>query len=185
MDDMKINPIHQYAPGEKINPIHHLYEQSEYRSIITKNNIGNIRGNKLYTRVGGYDIFTSLNDTIIVDTSNRNVIIQREEEETLTPADERKYLLLLTSNDDSEEGLSNEWFSVIGRQEAFDLIVLFADNIDIQNSYILAETIRMKDAIPVFSFLKMCIDKELVQNPTGFDYSDYATEIFDDIEEEE
>ena len=184
MDDLKINPIHQYAPGEKINPIRHVMEQTPTQTIITKKNIGNVRGNMIYTRLGGYDIYAPLDSVISIDSEQRNVFIFDKEDNTTSPANERQYLLLFVSQDESEID-DFMWIMTYGRQEAFNQIVELADVMNLQESLILAETVRLKGAISMYSFVKQCIDKEVVENPTGFDYTDYSTEVFDDIEEEE
>ena len=98
-------------------------------------------------------------------------IIKRKE---LTPADEREYLLLLSYYD---EKMENTYQGCVGRQNVFDFIKSIIEEIDIERSLILAETVQLKDAINIYDFMKDCILNQTVVNDDGFDIEDYVVNI--------
>ena len=84
-----------------------------------------------------------------------------------------------------EDGDFEDTFrGIIGRQNVFDTIVELIDLIDLKQSKILAETTQLKGAISLFEFTKMCVDKNLVNNPTGFDPYEYDDVLYDEYSEE-
>ena len=167
-------PFVQYKPGEKINPFVSVDPRSPGENVKVLNKINSSVGNYVYFKADKYDLYVPLNDTIVVDELGRNIVVYDQADESLTPANERNYLILCATVDGSG---GQEYLSIKGRQNVFDTIVDMADVLDFQESIILAETTALKDAISLFEFMKMCVDKELVENRTGFDpyeYGDYV-----------
>lgn len=169
-------PFVQYAPGEKRNPFVSVNPNNpgDNVRVINKNNLENVVGGFLHLKINEYDLYVPLDDTIVVEERGKNVLVYDKDDEAVTPANERNYLILCATNDGSG---GQEYLSIKGRQNVFDTIVAMADVLDFQESIILAETTALKDAISLFEFMKMCVDKELVENHTGFDpyeYGDYV-----------
>ena len=96
----------------------------------------------------------------------------------LTPPDQRQYLVLLEYYN---EELQNTYQGFVGRQNVFDYIKSIVEDIDLDKSLILTETVQYKDAINIYDFMKECIISGSVKNDDGFDIDDYNI----DIEEEE
>ena len=140
--------------------------------IITKEDKQYVRGDKLYVKYKGIGIYADIDDAISINTYNDEFYIFRHDE--LSPPTDREYLLLLVYNDES---LMDTFLGISGRQDVFDYIVNNAELIDFVESKILAETTKMKDMWTVYKFMKMCIDNEMVENPTGFDPEDYGSMI--------
>ena len=87
------------------------------------------------------------------------------------------YVGLPVYNEEQE----NTYQGFVGRQTVFDYIKSIADEIDLDKSLILTETVQYKDAINIYDFMKECIISGSVQNDDGFDIDDYII----NIEEEE
>lgn len=171
----KINPIikHNIDNNGKINPIMDFKDRNEFQYIITKKDKEHIRGDNLFININGYNIYADIDDAILINTHNKMVYIYHNEE--MSPSEEREYLILLvySSNNDIEY----TYQGIIGRQESFDYIVSHKDILDFDQSKILAENTKMKDMITIYAFMKLCIDKDLVNNPTNFDPEDYGTNV--------
>ena len=173
----KTNPIIQYdANTKKVSPIMKALERNEFQYVITKNDREHVRGDKLCVEIQGIYFYADIDDAILVNTRTKEIRVYHPEE--LDPPEKREYLILMVYNDDLEEaGVQNTYQGMVGRQETFDFIIQYAGMLDFDKSMILAETTKMKDMISIYKFMKMCIDQEAVENPTGFDPDDYGSEI--------
>lgn len=170
-DGTKVNPIIQYDESvKKINPMIKSTDRNEFQYVITKNDRQHVRGNKLCIDLKGIHVYTDIDNAVLVNTLSNEIYIYYPEE--LAPSEEREYLLLMVFND---EELDNTYQGIVGRQETFDYIVENAEILDFDKSMIMAETTKMKDMITIYEFMKMCIDHETVENPTGFDPDDYGS----------
>ena len=146
--------------------------------VITKADKQYVKGERLYVKYKGVGIYADIDDAISINTYNDEIYIFRHDE--LTPPEDREYLLLLVYNDETVE---NSYLGISGRQEVFNFIVNNAEYIDCVESKIMAETTKMKDMWTLYQFAKMCVDNEMVENPTGFDPTEYGTLVVSDIEE--
>lgn len=181
------NPFVQHDDDGKVVPTYQLGDVNDRdQTIITRNTPGAILQNKLFTRISGWDLYTDIDDTIIIDRHGANIFILRNAiEDDISPANEREYLLLLVGLEGTEEEFEDTFRGVIGRQNVFETVLSIVDVIDLHKSKILAETTKLKGAISLFQFMKMCVDKDLVDNPWRFDPYDYDDANYDDIIEED
>ncbi len=169
----KVNPIIQYDESvRKINPLIKSTDRNEFQYVITKKDRQHVRGDKICVEIGGFYIYTDIDNAMLVNTLTKEVHIYYAEE--LSPSEEREYLILMVYLDDEME---NAYQGMVGRQETFDYIVENAELLDFDKSMIMAETTKLKDMITIYEFMKMCIDQETVNNPTGFDPDDYGSEV--------
>ena len=169
----KKNPIIQYDESvKKINPIIKSTDRTPFQFVITKKDRQHVRGDKICVEVGGFYIYTDIDNAMLVNTLTKEVYIYYPEQ--LAPSEEREYLILMVYNDES---MDNTYQGMVGRQETFDYLVENAEILDFDRTMIMAETTKLKDMITIYEFMKMCIDQETVKNPTGFDPDDYGSEI--------
>lgn len=180
INKIKINPFVQTNGEKSFNPIVYLDGRDNDTGvlIITKENREYVKGDRLYVKYKGIGIYCDIDDAISINTYNDELYIFRHDE--LTPPKDREYLLLLVFND---EELENSFLGMSGRQDVFDFIVNNAENLDFIESKILAETTKMRDMWNLYKFMKMCIDNEMVSNPTGFDPTDYGAFVESDLED--
>ena len=178
--------IVEHGKDYKVNLIRKLGEGPEQR-IIDKSTPGAIIGTSLTFKVPGssYTIFSSVDDIVYIDDNNETVFIGREANKKdkvnkplLTPVTERRYLLLpvYLESEDVDGSAGYAFFDLIGRQSVFDWMVENASLVDLFTSRVMAETTKLNEAASFFDFLKMCVKKELVNNPTDFDPDEYYIE---------
>lgn len=180
-----INPFQQHDDQGRMIPFYQIGDENDKdQVIVNRNTPGAIRQNKLFVRVSGWDLYTDAEDTIVLDYHGANIYVFKNSiEEDITPANEREYLLLLVGLEDSDFG--DTFQGVIGRQNVFETVLDIMDTIDLHKSRIMAETTQLKGAISLYQFMKMCVDKNLVDDPWRFDPYDYDDANYDDIIEEE
>ena len=150
-------------------------ENNKNEIVITKNDTSYIRGNMLYFKYKDIDIYTDLDNAIYINTKNDTIQIMKYKE--LSPPEQREYVLLLEYHNND---LSNVFQGIIGRQETFDYIKSIIEEIDIEKSIILTETVQLKDALNIYEFMKECILNGTVINDDGFDIEEYNVTIDDD-----
>lgn len=79
---------------------------------------------------------------------------------------EVKEYLVLTQN--SEDG-TTEFQFIIGRSATYEYLKSVIDTIDLDESYVIVETVKIKDRITVYEFLKMCKDRQLFDDDFDVD----------------
>ena len=177
-----IDPLTHYDENGRVIIAHEIGDPSQDQEIINRWTPGAVAGDKLFKRIGGYDLYTDITDTIVIDRRGANIFIFKDKiEEDITPAAEREYLLLLVGLEDTD--FEDTFRGVVGRQNVFETILGIIDLIDLHESKILAETTQLKGAISIYQFMRMCVDKNLVDNPDRFDPYDWEDTVYEDMEE--
>ena len=173
------NPI-SFSDDWKSKGIYFLGDTNNNSEIvITKNDRAYVRGDQLYFKYKDINIYTDLDNIIYINT--KTDIIQIKKYKELSPPEEREYLILLVYYD---EELPNTYQGFIGRQNVFDYLKSIAEEIDIEQSLILVETVEFKNAINIYEFMKECILNGTVENNDGFDIEEYYIKTTDIIENE-
>ena len=177
-DNVKINPFIETNGEKSVSPIVYLdgRDNDEGVLLISKEDKQYIKGDRLFVKYKGIGIYSDIDDIISINTYNDEIYVFRHDE--LTPPEDREYLLLLVYN---AEDCIDTFMGISGRQEVFNFIVNNAELLDCIQSKILAETTKMQDMWTLYRFAKMCIDNEMVENPTGFDPDDYGSFVEEDI----
>lgn len=164
----KIKAIKTYEDWQKPKGIYFLGEGNENEIVITKNDPVHVRDNRLYFNYKGIAIYADIDNIIYIDKNSDTIQIIKHKE--LAPPEQREYLLLLVYHD---EELENTFQGYIGRQNVFDFIKSIIEEIDIEKSLIIAETVQFKDALNIYEFMKECILNDMVLNDDGFDIEEY------------
>ena len=137
---------------------------------ITKENRSNVVGDSIYVKVNGVDVYAPMDCAIVLHPYRNEMRI--EHNKVLEDPKDRQYLILIKLLDyDTDEDGSNSYEIVQGRQDAFDFLAN-SEVIDFKESWILVDTVSMKDMVSCFDFMVQCIDNDLVENPDGFDPRD-------------
>ena len=76
-----------------------------------------------------------------------------------------------------------EWKLCYGRQEAYDFIKSFIEQIDLVESYIVSEKNTIEEKVHVIEFLRHVLETGKIEDP-GFDPDDYMQGDYDPDEEE-
>lgn len=178
-NSIKVNPFINTDGEKNTSPIVYLDGRDSQDSgvlLISKEDKQYIRGDRLYVKYKGIGIYSDIDDVISINTYNDEIYVFRHDE--LTPPEDREYLLLLVFND---EEVPDTFLGISGRQYVFDYLVANAELFDWTESKILAETTKMQDMWTIFRFAKMCINNEMVKNPSGFDPDDYGAYVEEEI----
>lgn len=113
------------------------------------------------------------------ETQMRKAIIV-EDDKTKKGHEEKEYLLLITMFNDGDP--ISEFAIVTGRTLARQYIIDNIYDMDIQNSYVLVEGLKLEERITVYAFM---VHIEPYYDNKPFDIEIYNTEDFDADEDEE
>ena len=160
-----IKPISFGKKGEKIsyNPIDFLDNSinGKYKKAILKTteNGKYVRGNMLFYKMNGIEIYTDINNIIFVDEANHNLIIRDYENalDEIAPSDpeQKQYIVLYTDNDyDEDNDIPLRWESYVGRDNAYQSIKINLPIIDFDKSIVLVDNVPLKDALTVRQFIE-------------------------------
>lgn len=138
-----------------------------------------VRGNLLYYKFNGVEIYTESTNIIFVDTKDKTIFIRREEnveaEINPTKPEDKEYILLYTDlgyEEDLEE-FPLRWEAVIGRKTAYDNIKANIDVIDVDKSLVLVDTVPLKESLTVRQFMNYIKNGNIIEDDT-FDVNDYS-----------
>ena len=168
-EDKPKNPF--VITGKKpINPFYNIESESNgpdrYAILKTTDNGRYIRGNMLFYKYKGIEIYTEINNAIFVDTINDTITIKDYgktlEEINPTNPEERQYLIIVVSDEDADDMYT--WDAMIGRTTMYNYIV---NNIDIKymdpdKSIVLTDNVALKDALSVTQFVNYLKNGNLV-----------------------
>ena len=105
--------------------------------------------------------------------------------EDIDMGESKPYLILMqdVDNDNDDTYKEGRWISVRGRDSAFSYLESEAFGIDIVHSYVLSGNIHLGEEVSVYSFMRLCIEKNKVRtNLTVDDLDDYALTINPDMD---
>ena len=176
------NPLIFYDKDEKIkiNPIYiiedHPNDKNRFAILRTTENGKYVRGDSLYFKLGGFEIYTEINNAIFVDLINKTVFIKEYQKvvEEITPVDpeKRQYIIMMKNiNNDTDE---YRWEAMEGRSTMYNFIVDNIEdlNIDPENSFVLTENVPYKDALTVYQFIQYLKNADLVEED-GLDIDEW------------
>ena len=172
-----------FTESRKIKPFVNLNEtpngEKRFAILRTTENGKYVRGDKLWFKLDGVEIYTDINSIIFVDMVSKTFVVQSADKilKEIIPEDpnHRQYILLMKRYESNEEIF--QWESMTGRIETYNYIV---DNIEIMGidpkaSFVLTENVPYKDALTIADFVRYLKNSELVEND-GFEIDDYIYE---------
>lgn len=168
-DNIKINPIYMIED--------HPNDKDRFAILRTTENGKYVRGDSLFFRLGGFEIYTEINNAIFVDLKNKTVFIKEYQKvmEEITPVDpeKRQYIIMMKCCD--SDGDYYLWEAMEGRSTMYNYIVdnIDSQNIDPQKSFVLTENVPYKDALTVYQFIQYLKNADLVGDD-GFDIDDWT-----------
>ena len=178
----KINPF--YKTGKKMNPFYKVDNitngADRFVILSTTENGKYVRGNLLFYSMNGVEIYTDINNAILVDTINKTFTVRKADSvlEEINPTDpeQRQYVIIMVLDDDINNEDINKyiWASMIGRTTMYEYI---KENIEINyinpdKSIILTDNVALKDALSVTQFIKYLKNGNLVEED-DFDIDEY------------
>lgn len=183
------SPIHFTGEGEewRKSPIHFIDESKNTpeRFVITSATANGkfVRGEMLYYKYKGIEIFTDIKNSIFVDTT-RDTLMVRDYSKVVnqinpTDPEQRQYIILIYNEYESDQ--DTIWESIEGRTNVYDWIKQHIEMMDPKTSLILTENVPLKDALTVYQFVNHLKNSNLVPADDGFEIEDF---VYYDSEEE-
>lgn len=133
--------------------------ENNYAILRTTENGKWVRGNLLFYKFHGVEIYTDINNIILVDVLNRSLLIREHSEviKQIAPkSPERKQYIILYVDmgyDENETEIPLRWESYIGRQYAYQALLSNLPVIDLDRSKVLVDNVALKDSLSVRKFL--------------------------------
>ena len=176
-----IKPFVFLKEGEGINPFVDVKSAidtpTKFAILRTTENGKYVRGNKLYFKLNGVELYTDINNIIFVDTESNTYIVETGEKilEEVSPSNpkEKQYVILIKSYD---EDTSFRWEAITGRMETYNYIVENIEDINPKESIILTDNVALKDALTIEQFVKHVQSVENIDD--GFDIEDYIYDFY-------
>lgn len=180
------SPIEFFDPEKKKNynysPIifeeDRINSQDNYAILKTTANGKYVRGNMLFYKFNGVEIYTDINNIILVDVLNSIVFIRQYSNtiEQFAPNDpeQKHYIILYVEEGYEEDDLDTplRWESYVGRMYAYRSLLSHLPVIDIDKSMVLVDNVPLKDSLSVRKFLEYLRNADLV-DPNDFDLEGY------------
>lgn len=173
LDELDNSPV--YFDKTKIN------SKDKYHYAITRTTDGGkyVRGDLLYYKFNGVELYTDINNIIFIDELSSIIFVRENEKninQQITPQDpeQKQYILLYTDLgfEESDNEFPLRWESAIGRTQAYNNILANLAVIDIDKSVVLVETVAVKDALSVREFVEYLQNSNLVED--DFDINEYS-----------
>lgn len=186
------------SDGEIWQPVRFLEEDEEYRespvAFIDKNINGTtkfvitrltgagkwMRGDLLYYKMNGVEIYTDPKNMIFVDLDNNTMFIREYDKvvQEIAPEDpeEKQYIMLYTDigyETTTDDEFPLRWEAIIGRTNAYNAIKANAPVIDIDKSIVLVETVKVKDSLTIRQFVEYLKNSDII-NDEMFDINDFS-----------
>lgn len=135
-----------------------------------------VRSGFLFYNLNGVEIYAPLNSVLMINTDDKTVFIRTDKNlsDSINSSDPEsiEYVILYTDIGYSEEDEPYRWVKIQGRTNAYNNIKDNASMIDIDNSFIIAESVTLHDALSVREFCSYLKNAEVTDD--DFDISDYA-----------
>jgi hypothetical protein len=180
-----IKPIEIHEDGNVplTKPVYNMEQtiNGELRFAITSLTDGGkyVRGNMLYYRFNGVNIYTDMNNIIFVNRETNTLFIREydkvQSELNPTNPQEKQYIILFTEvgGDDGDGEFPFRWEACQGRNDAYDHIKVNAPLIDIDKSIIIVEDVAIKDCLTVREFVNHLKNSNMVDLYDGFEIDEY------------
>lgn len=183
-----INPL-RFKEEDSGNPLvflnSNINNKDNYAILATTDNGKWVRGEYLYYKFNGVEIFTDINNIIFVNKKTKTLFIRSDDRivkniaETSKDNDKenQQYIILYTwlgYEDSEDQGPENGcvWEAVSGRLDAYYNIQSYAPVVDIDKSIVLVDNVPMKDALSIREFVNYVQNANLVEDD-DFDINQY------------
>jgi len=137
-----------------------------------------VRDGFLFYNLDSVEIYAPLNSVLMIDTSEKTVFIKMDKDpsNSISPKDPEliEYVILFTDIGYESEDEPFRWIKVQGRSKAYQCIKDNSTMINVDESFIIAETVALKDALSVREFCEYLKNAEVIDADDDFDINDYA-----------
>lgn len=174
-------PIHIIESEYKFSPIHPfdriINGRNKFAITAATGNGKFIRGGLLYYKLSDVEIYAPINSVLMINTNDNSVFIKIDKDvaESIAPADPEaiEYVILYTDIGYESEDEPFRWVKVRGRTNAYNSIKDNATMINVDQSIIIAESVKLSDALTIREFCEHLKNAGLTDEE-DFDINDYA-----------
>lgn len=173
--------IEFFNPEKGRSPIlfegQHINSKENFAILKTTEGGKYVRGNMLFYKFNGVEIYTDLNNIILVDVANMTLTIRKASEalNELAPVspEQKQYIVLYVDMgyDESSEEIPLRWESYIGRHNVYQNLLVNLPILDIDRSKVLVDNVPLKDSLSVRKFLEYLKNANIVPDD-DFDLDD-------------
>lgn len=168
--EYKFNPIH---PFDRV-----INGRNKFAITSTTGNGKWVRDGFLYYKLNEVEIYAPLNSVLMIDTSEKTVFIKQDKDlaQSISPSNPEliEYVILFTDIGYESEDEPFRWIKVQGRSNAYQSIKDNATMINVDASFILAESVALKDALSVREFCEYLRNANVLDEDDDFNINDYA-----------
>ena len=172
-------PIIFHESEYKLNPLQPfdrlINGRNKFAITASTGNGKYVRDGFLFYSLNGVEIYAPLNSILMINTDDKSVFIKTDKNlsGSISPSDPEliEYVILYTDLADTEDE-PYHWIKVQGRQNAYNNIKDYASMINIDLSFILAESVALKDALSIREFCEYLKNAGIADD--DFDINDYA-----------
>lgn len=137
-----------------------------------------VRSGYLFYRLNGVEIYAPLNSVLMINTDDNTVFMKTDKNlsDSISSSDPEliEYVILYTDIGYTDDEEPYRWVKIQGRTNAYNNIKDNASSINVDSSFIIAESVTLKDALSVREFCEYLKNAELTTEDDDFDISDYA-----------
>lgn len=162
INEWAINPFKQLdsnvrKPFTKLDS--NIDSKYNYAILKTTDNGKWVRGNLLFYNFNGVNIYTELNNIILINEISKTVYIKEYDKviKELTPnsPEEKQYIALYTDlgYEESEESFPLRWEAQQGRTNIYECIRSNIGVIDLDKSIVCVDSVPLKDSLTVREFV--------------------------------
>ena len=181
-DNQLRKPIIFHETQYKYSPLHPFDRVINGRNkFAITSSTGNgkwVRSGFLFYELNGVEIYAPLNSVLMIDTAEKTVFIKEDKDVSgsISPTDPEliEYVILFTDIGYESEDEPFRWIKVQGRSHAYQSIKDNATMINVDQSFILAETVALKDALSIREFCEYLKNANVIDEDDDFDINDYA-----------
>ena len=134
-----------------------------------------VRDGFLFYSLNGVEIYAPLNSVLMINTDDKTVFIKTDKNlsDSIAPSDPEQieYVILYTDLGDTEDE-PFRWVKIQGRTNAYNSIKDNASMINVDLSFIIAESVALKDALSVREFCEYLKNANIFDE--DFDINNYA-----------
>lgn len=182
MSDELRKPIHFKESEYKFKPIQPfdrlINGRNKFAITSSTGNGKYVRSGFLYYKLDSVEIYAPLNSVLMIDTAEKTVFIKEDKNlsSSISPSDPEliEYVILFTDIGYESEDEPFRWIKIQGRSRAYQSIKDNATMINIDQSFIIAETVALKDALSIREFCEYLKNAEVIDPNDDFDINDYA-----------
>lgn len=155
----------------------HPNDDRKFAILASTENGKYLKGGLLTFNLNGITIMTEPTNVIFVDLNNKTAFIREfnKVNKVIAPdnAEEKQYILLIKTEVDGEDIYC--WEALSGRKAAYEYIrdaIEAGDPLDVENSFVLVDSVPYKDALNMIQFVNYIKNAELVEED-GFVIEEY------------